>query len=195
MESKINYYDDFQKESDEQKPIRGYKIFIVGDDNKYYSLVYNNPMEFKEGEEYFETGDMSVGNNSFCFGTQDDLDILAFSGFDTPIAVGIITVYPPYFLYDDNYRDCCDIGYSQHIKIERIMDFEEVCKYMEKYAHRSEILIRLHKLDDEYIKYLIDKFAHNSYFLKHISSSWQVSKSQVLKDYIEEKRRVRKDNN
>ena len=188
METQSDDYDIYHHNKDEQKPIKGYKLFLVDENNRYLSLVLENPMEFEEGKEYIENGDMSVGKNSFCFGTHDDLDILAFAGYDAHIAVGIITVFPPYILYDDFYRDCCDIGYSQHIRIEKIMNFDEIYEFMSKSPYKSFFLIKIHKLTDDQIKDLIDKHVSNFYFYKDIQNYCKVNNRLDILDYIENKR-------
>ncbi|MBO4600739.1 MAG: hypothetical protein J5634_00685 [Bacilli bacterium] len=185
METQGYDYSDINNVN-HQHPIVGYKLFLDVD-GKFLSLVADNPMEFKENVEYFEHGDMAVGQNSFCFGTSANLDILAFAGYDAPIAVGVITVFPPYFLYNDDQRDCCKIGYSQHIVINKIMKFDEVCKFLSKSSHNAAHLINMHSISKELLKELIDKYASDSFFVYDIKFSKAIYKNPEMTEYLNKK--------
>lgn len=181
------YLEELEKNSeDNNKGIKGYKLFL-DINGRYLSLVSENPMEFEECKDYYEYGNASIGRNCFCFGTCDDLDILAFAGYNAPIAVGKIKYYPPYFLYDDNQRDCVNLGRSQHIYIEHIMNFDEICKYMSKNAQYAAKLINAHAISKELLLELIDKYAYDYSFVHDVKYSPPIYKDPEMKEYLSKK--------
>ena len=159
--------------------IKGYKAFDNGLINRY-------GRKFEIDETYTTTGDISFGNNGkgyhFCKNIEDTLRY--FDAKTKDIVIAEVTGSEEIVTFNDEYNGYYDMYSARTIKIDRIIDREELIEmFLTKITSELRVMrfIQLYKLTSLEIERFKTRY-HKSINILNTISYYQESKLDTYKN-------------